>query len=267
MDLLRYSVLVVLLLAGILVEGQTDDDPPTIDGEEFLTVEEDSNASVIWTAYDSDPDVYLIYMDENLLVSGIWSSGQPITMHIVTSDVQTFLFTVRVADKVGNTANTSTRVNIVDTLSPELLTLEHDLESVSITIKEKHPYYYHFIINDILWSEDSWAPRVEFPPEITTVRLIFPINGMVLGNNLIQLNFYDMSDNLLEIEFYVDTSITSPLVSSTQTSETIFSQQIIGSETNSTQNNTTSLRSIHYNGMFLFSFVIIFVKKMKFNLD
>lgn len=104
-----------------------DDDVPQFTSEpENASITTEEEILLNWTAIDTYPDNYTIYVDGNEVDSGAWINGMLIQYAFSSSEAGTHNITVVVTDKVGNTAISTVFVVVTEvqpSLLPDLTTL------------------------------------------------------------------------------------------------------------------------------------------------
>ena len=95
--------------------------PPSVSGPGTITYEAGSSGnSITWTASDSYPDSYQIWLDDIVNETGIWD-GSNIVFDIDGLDPGSHNITIVLEDKAGNISTDYVEVTVDDTIDPNIV--------------------------------------------------------------------------------------------------------------------------------------------------
>jgi len=142
-----------------------DATPPTINhpanAEVFVDVEGKTHT---WDVDDANPDVYELYLDDELVETGNWTSGL-LEVSIDGQDAGVHVFMMMVYDVDGNVANDSVSIVYIDDDiapildSPDDLTIDYGAvgDSIVWTPIDEYPDQYSIVENESTIVSGNWA--------------------------------------------------------------------------------------------------------------
>ncbi|MBN2230182.1 MAG: right-handed parallel beta-helix repeat-containing protein [Candidatus Thorarchaeota archaeon] len=121
---------------------------PTISDLDYFVLHHGLQASLTWTAYDYNPDIYIIYLNDSIYLQSEWF-GSDLTINFFNIDVGVYNLTIVLYDVVGQSCSDKIVLKVIDKTKPILsspadLELEEGDLTVSVTwsINEAYPYWY-----------------------------------------------------------------------------------------------------------------------------
>ena len=106
----------------VIVSVVEANEPPVV-SEPLMVVllKGDATNNVTWTAFDSDPDTYVVFLNGTEIDSGSWTSGVPIIVDLSSLEIGIYNATIVVSDVAGNTVSNSVMVYVLpSTLMPPI---------------------------------------------------------------------------------------------------------------------------------------------------
>ncbi|MCP6718072.1 MAG: hypothetical protein KJI70_00790, partial [Patescibacteria group bacterium] len=101
-----------------------DTTAPVLTSPSDITYEQgEVGNNITWTIADSYPDTYIIYKDDTEIASGVWVSGDVMTVNVDGLLPGLYDYTIVVFDFYGNLARDTVIVVVVDNIVPVLTTL------------------------------------------------------------------------------------------------------------------------------------------------
>ncbi len=171
-----------------------DTTPPQVVGPDFLSVEEGSNVSIEWNAFDLNPANYSIFVNSSLVLQGYWNNGT-ILFSFFASSQGVFVVELFVQDMSGNTASHLVVVEVQKTqdLSPPQLRGMPDFSYeenstnnfLEWKVEETSPSTYQLYRNDVLVQEGN----------VESDTLLFSIDGLDPGRYVFTLIVTDQGGN------------------------------------------------------------------------
>ena len=188
--------------------------PTIISSNQSFTIHEDVEFTLYWNCSDIAPDNYKIFINDSLIVNGIWINDNLIVFKYSLS-AGYHIIQIHVYDTSGNFATNSISITSIDITIP--LAVEYPktidiIEKSSIVISwsliDKHPNYYHIFIDDILVITLNWT---------SGVTINFTFSGYAIGTYTILILAYDSYGNHIELTTLVTVTENTPVPSSITT--------------------------------------------------
>ncbi|KKM91826.1 hypothetical protein LCGC14_1224600 [marine sediment metagenome] len=174
-----------------------DTNVPTLTTPNDITYEENTTSHmIIWTAVDTNPDVYIVYKDGIAIETGPWLSEDEIRIVIDILSVGSYNYTIIVYDESGNSVQDTVFVTVQDTTNPILsgptdITYEENTTSHMIiwTAADTNPDVYIVYKDGIAIETGPWFSGDE-------IRIV--IDNLSVGSYNYTIIVYDESDNSVQ---------------------------------------------------------------------
>ncbi|MCH8908621.1 MAG: hypothetical protein IH840_16160, partial [Candidatus Heimdallarchaeota archaeon] len=184
------------------------DAPPDI-----LYEYDDLQNQIIWTATDTNPDLYEVYRNGSTINSGGWISGAPIIIEVDLLGVGTYNFTIVVNDTSNNFVINTVWVTIQDTTNPTInnhIDIEYEKDSTSNQIvwiaNDGNAAIYIVYLDGNLYESSSW---------ISGVQISVNVDNLGLGNYNFTIVVSDIASNIVTDTVFVTVNdVTDPTVDS-----------------------------------------------------
>lgn len=148
---------------------------------------------IFWIGTDANADIYSITLNESLLITGTWTSGNLILINVDDLGVGTHNFTITIFDIADNRVSNTVLVIVSDNVDPtinnpndvsyEFGSTQNDITWIG---SDKSPGFYEVLINDQLEYTGGWS---------TDISIIIDVDGLQPGLYTYQIILYDGSNN------------------------------------------------------------------------
>ncbi|MHA2100771.1 MAG: hypothetical protein ACW99A_19035, partial [Candidatus Kariarchaeaceae archaeon] len=162
-----------------------------------------------WKADDANPDRYVVYENQSLYTSGIWSSGQNIQID-VSELYGTYNYTIVLNDTFGNIATDTKYAFVLDVDNPTFTSLPNDLtfsegssgNTLSWDAADNYPDTYVTFVNGTQRNTGSWT---------SILSIIVNVDGLLKGVHNFTIVISDETGNqAVDTVFITVVDTTSP---------------------------------------------------------
>ena len=172
---------------------------PRIEGSLTQTFELGNAGAIIWTAYDIAPSYYQLYKDGVFIKVANWTSGEQISIELLSTEQGFTIYTFKAYDTSGNQNSTRTTVQVFDETAPVITVTANNLEnsvdshqagvigsSISWTAFDHNPGTFILRKNQTIIAEGTWNNQEAITYELTSLEL---------GAHLFEIEFADGASN------------------------------------------------------------------------
>ncbi|MHA2402296.1 MAG: hypothetical protein ACXADH_04830, partial [Candidatus Kariarchaeaceae archaeon] len=154
-----------------------------------------------WTATDTYPFNYTVYVNGSFYTEGMWSSGENISIDIDGLELGLHNFTIYISDASGNISNDSVQISVNDTIDPVIdyptgFSYEYGSTSNNITWNPSDLNSGSYVIfrNGTFFTSDSWSNGTP---------IIINVDAQVLGLHNFTLYLNDTSGNTVSHSVFI----------------------------------------------------------------
>lgn len=170
-----------------------DDTPPTISNVANRVAFVDGTGQVLtWKVSDLHPGDYVVYIDDDILTSGAWTSGTLDVSIDGLSEGEHSLLTV-ISDLDGNTASDTVLIKVVKDATAPTIDSPPDLtytfgetgNSIVWTPTDEYPSSFSVTLNGSVYAQGSWGGS----------RVVINVDGLSVGPHEFSITVKDGSGN------------------------------------------------------------------------
>ena len=236
--------------------------------------EQNTNKTVFWTAIDTAPYSYEVFINSSLYSTGSWINNTEMALNFNSLILGTYNVTIVVADYYALTTNLTFELKILDTISPLInqpgnitFTVGQGSHIISWNGTDLHPGIFIIYENGTKIMEGSWNDSSVILEDISNLQPGYYNFTIILldssNNSIISIVFVKVI-NIPQTSTSLTTT-TQTFISSTSSSSSPSGSSGSFSSSNSTSSsNTSQMTTAALNGLFfilILPFFVIFLKR------
>ncbi len=175
---------------------------PTISDFDYMIINHGIQTGITWTAYDYNPDIYVLYLNDTVFMQNEWLGGD-LTIYLANIDIGEYNLTIVLYDILGQTCFDYVTLVVVDSNAPTIssppdLEIEEGdtLSLLSWNIEESYSYRYSLYVDETV-VDDGTCDFTDYS---------FALHQLTDGIYNITLEITDTSNNIASDSVFVSVS-------------------------------------------------------------